>query len=1065
MKNSKKFDYVNMISKFSIDTSSCNPTFQNTSNIESTPIHSFSSPRHGSVTVIGKKIFSQSCLSPEVIEEKPRYPIPIKVMTRLKRHNTQAQILIKNKNLRNLKIKCLEQPAPPAKTGLGVNGPITKNRTVNVATGGKIEKVDKADKVDSGKIEKVDAKASISIRFDKDKEKNVKGKVEKKIGCKAEEKGKSVKKIKKIIKNSIKTAVKNKKKAETLQINELKKKFYRRVMIDEINSKIRMENSAKFKYMKFKPTVPWGLDSRKFDDNLKISAQIDKQRKARRALKKSPEYQKKKELGLNDFLEVGEELGLRRCSSTVAKTEVSPTNNTGKRSPDKQISTYIKVQRKKSKELQRNKLIEKVKKETKRLHNLKLLDIESQNKTNKKSKTLKTGRLFRRKYKERSMSDNEVRKIYEDDSESNDVSNSAVKQIISRFTEESCKETEKEEKEEESKDLKVCVKSEVNNDGKALPTSTNFVNTVTSPPDLSSSDVSPQLLSPVTMPISFPTLSTDTQPDPVQSPPKSLTQPTKPEPKPKPKPKLKPEPSATQKTEAAILIQRFFRSYLNRGSISSEASSYVTEDNEVQEILSAWNSNQQQNPPDPGKPPRPQGKVSHLQDLEEMKAVELKEVHEMSEKLSKNPEMLDSLTKMIGSRYQHIADLLQNSISNENIVLQLDHSQSINSYKQELEGNKELRLLDFSFPSYESGKSINELSKHEGEIEDVASPKVETIQVIESARFSIPTTLAKNEDKEPSSGKSSQAIAVNEFSELSESDRSLHSPLPSEASSDSIYCLEDQEIGFVPSGSPVELSSQIPKPTKPTKLHKDLIPASLINDLTEEIIGAIMVDMLPSFRYQAKEEVDKQPRNYIDLLVFNMNEAEFKSRLSVPLERLPLDMLTLMHIDDLGYPESFYHFSGEPVLPLTLFSKISSNRLKSIEDEEVKFFQKTFDKLIFDNCNSILNSHRKHGAKGKPLPWDLRSQPDFHPTAEPLLILPQVLIQINKINSLSLSSTLPESSSVTLESKLRAMIVEDIENEEEGWLDYTFEQVQAQINSAEILFQVLVDEVTRILRE
>ena len=1038
-----------MMSKFSIGTSSCNPTFQNTSDIESTPIHSFSSPRHGSVTVIGKKIFSQSCLSPEVIEEKPRYPIPIKVMTRLKRHNTQAQILIKNKNLRNLKIKCLEQPAPPAKAALGVNGPTTKNRTANNGNGGKAEKGDKADKVEAGKSEKTDAKASISIRFEKEKEKSSKVKLEKKSGSKGEdkvEKGKSVKKIKKIIKNSIKTAVRNKKKAETLQINELKKKFYRRVFIDEINSKIRMENSAKFKCMKFKPTVPWGFDSRKFDDNLKISAQIDKQRKARRALKKSPEYQKKKELGLNDFLEVGEELGLRRCSSTVAKTEVSPTNNTGKRSPDKQIVSYIKVQRKKSKELQRNKLIEKVKKETKRLHNLKLLDIESQNKSNKKSKTLKTGRLFRRKYKERSMSDNDVRKIYEDDSESNDVSNSAVKQIISRFTEESGKDTEKEAREEGSRDLKICVQNEMNADTKAVWTPSALVNPLTSPPLLSPTGVSPQVLSSATLPVNFPTLSSDTQADPVQSSLKPLTSPQK----------APREPSPFQKTRAAILIQRFFRSYLNRATISSEVSSYVTEDNEVQEILSAWNSNQQQNPPDLGKPPRPLAKANHLQDLEEMKAVELKEVHEMTDKLAKNPEMLDSLTKMIGSRYQHIADLLQNSISNENIVLQLDHSQSINSYKQELEGNKELRLLDFSFPSYESGKSINELSKHEGEMEDAACAKVETIQVIECGKFSMPNTLWVNEDREGGSEISSQAIAVNDFSELSESERSLHSALPSEVSSDTSYCLEDQEIGFAPSGSPVESYNST---------AKGLVSASLINELTEEIIGVIMLDMLPSFRYQAKEEVDKQPRNYIDLLVFNMNEAEFKSRLSMPLERLPLDMLTLMHIDDLRYHETFYHFSGEPVLPPTLFSKISSNRLKSIEDEEVKFFQKTFDKLIFDNCNSILNNLRKHGAKGKPLPWDLRSQPEFHPTTEPLSLFPQVLSQINRINSLSLCSSCPEANLGNLESKLRAMIVEDIENEEEGWLDYTFEQVQAQINSAEILFQVLVDEVTRILRE
>lgn len=916
----------------------------NISNLEGTPVHSFSSPRHESVTVIGKKIFSNSCLSPEIIEENQKYPIPIKVMSRLKRQSTQAKNLIKQKTLKNLKLKCFEQPSLPAKTSSIANSSVPKIPKP-------VSKLKKPKK-----------------KLVKPEPESIPEKIEK-----------SPKKLNSIIQMSVKSLIKSKKKAERKVKIEIKKKLHNKVRLEEMNSKIRLENSSRFRKEKFKPKVPWGLDERKFSDHKGAFFEIDKQRESRRALKQSPEYKNKRTLGLSKFFEIGEEIGLKRCASTTIKLENSPMASTRKAS-NPFIKNFIKIKKKKSRELKRNNLIEEVKKETKRIQNLKVLDLVNIEK-NIKSKTLKNGRISRKKKKKELNTEDEINKIYNEFSDSGEIiefDGQAI-EIVSKFTEGSVKEAEKDTekcyielrvndiKQEENK----LEESDENSEPFELHSLQNF-NEVESSKDY----------------------SFETQ------------------------------------NKAACIIQKFFKSRFSKACLEKEDedSSYQQEDMEVQEILSAWKDTQQQDSsPKPNSIAIKSASSYPLENLEEMKVSEISEVKNSAIKFSQNPEIVESLTKMIGNRYEHIADLLQNSLNYDNISFPLDRSNSLASYKQELECAKENRGLDFSFPSYKSDKSIEE--------------KVEKVDEIKISEESF-------QDSEGNAAEeSSNGIIVQDFSDSNSATEN--------------YLNEKPQI--------VLISRLSPAGARKTggDLSKSTVTASDIILLSEFILSAVLLDVIPATNFIQLKSVEKCPKDYIDHLTFNISETNFKYNLKTPLYKDPLEVLSIMHCDEIGYPENFYTELGVPILPNSLFSAVNSQRMRNIADEEIKFFQKTHDKLIFDSCNQMLNHFRTFGINGNPMPWDcsLKQSTIKGGVYEVMPLVANKLEEIDSLDPFSLGiygEYKIDLNKEYLEAKIKALIVKDIADGEEDWTNYVFEDAQAKINAAEIVLQILIEEIVEI---
>ena len=104
--------------------------FINSSLLDDCSLNSIYSPRPGSVTVIGKRVFSNSCISPSIIEEAPKFPIPIKSITRLKRQNNQVKLLLSKKSPKpkSSENPVMPIPKPPPKQNSSVAKPKTSEK-------------------------------------------------------------------------------------------------------------------------------------------------------------------------------------------------------------------------------------------------------------------------------------------------------------------------------------------------------------------------------------------------------------------------------------------------------------------------------------------------------------------------------------------------------------------------------------------------------------------------------------------------------------------------------------------------------------------------------------------------------------------------------------------------------------------------------------------------------------------------------------------------------------------------------------------------------------------------
>ena len=173
------------------------------------------------------------------------------------------------------------------------------------------------------------------------------------------------------------------------------------------------------------------------------------------------------------------------------------------------------------------------------------------------------------------------------------------------------------------------------------------------------------------------------------------------------------------KTSAAILIQYHVRRYLSKQKLLKIQESYSQEDNEVKHILTSWQQNISEIKP---QEINSYNNLIHdqiiwqenqLLNLEELKRKEINEVIEVTKQLSQDSKLIDSLTKIIDERYNHITNILTGSIENESINNHItEQASNITEEDREdsIEKNNEKRVLDFSFPSYKSEKSLQEIS-------------------------------------------------------------------------------------------------------------------------------------------------------------------------------------------------------------------------------------------------------------------------------------------------------------------------------------------------------------------
>lgn len=890
----------------------------NSTTLDELPLNSFTSPRNASVTVIGKRIHCQSCISPSTLDEDPKFPIPIQVFSRIKRHHHQAKKLIKQ---RSNKIKFQEQPAPPSikKNSSRPNPIVYKKRKSQKTLNSSNKSLNRPSIND-------ETKPPVPLT-----ERNTIA-------------------IGKIIKNTMQNEFRKKIKIELEKKAENEYKLKKKLKLEKQNSKIRLENLKKFRIEKFSPKAAWGIDQRKYSETerQKLAKEIENQRTARRAEKKSPGYISKQGVGLSNFLEIESELGFKpRSSSTVFEP---PTSVIIKKESNPQIKLYIKQKKQQKSDLKTDQLIENIKKETRRIASLKLLDVKSHSNTKKPKKTktkpkkfLKKPAVDEEKYKEEKPSSD---LIFDPDS--------AMRQNLSGFSEET---------------------DQLNN------------------------------------------MDSDTIQDLQQ--------------------------------KAAIKIQSHIRKFLIMKKYKNIQGSYTKEDAEVKNIISAWQQSiseiQYQDMDSYNKIIDEQKlwQENQLESLQELKRKEINEVIEVTKSHTSDPKIIDSITKIIDSRYQHISSIFQKSIDIDSVTNNDFNPTSdiIEEEKEDSIDSKKNRVLDFSFPSYKSEKSINENSS------SVSQKPLDLQDTIGSKNS--PSDIIAHQD---------YIIVNNSINDLTLSE-----------------IKDTQKIPLVSRASP---SSDTSDSDLPSTKFMNLTPETLC-ELSDKILSQCLAQELAPYKTNEKQIYIEKDPDQIQLYIQELIErlypyfAELKSIISKPLRKNPLEILGKMNDLAKCYPIEWEFSTCPAIINSQFFIELDKIR-EIIVNEEIKIPQKIHDKMIFDNCNEFLQTLRPYGLIGVPAPWSdslrILKHTDFN-LQQYLYMLKVKIFELSNFNAgkiqdhsfLIASGGKEDGVQNSREEKLGVLIAEDINNREPTWINYELEETQTKLEVSDLVLETLISETINFL--
>ena len=417
--------------------------------------------------------------------------------------------------------------------------------------------------------------------------------------------------------------------------------------------------------------------------------------------------------------------------------------------------------------------------------------------------------------------------------------------------------------------------------------------------------------------------------------------------------------------------------------------------------------------------------------------------HNPSEQIDQD--INDSISQTQVQKYQSITDILQRSGNFNDLSFNIDPDNA-NSYKQELQGAKESKELDFSFSSYVSENSIKGRTGEEEVSLERCAGKSEDFGGIKDSEDCFQGSFSC-EDKE------------NEQNLIEELDDRDSDYSPSQSSESNLA----RQVALVSRASPVSLSSE---EESNSKANKTFFPSEEINQISDSIINRLLTEILNLNSTGSKLiSIDKDPIPFIDQLIFHVSQQEFKQNLSKPLNRNPLEVLTKIQSKQIPIQNPF-----DSVLPIKVFNDIESFKSEN-PNNELAQAQNFHDKLIFDCCNEILQDFRPHGADGLPLPWSSKQKVLAKASYDLLKVIPKIARKIEVLSQFESGKMFGEFSGIKeqdwinnlREEKIGLMILQEINGLEEGWVDYEMNEMDAIIDVSNCLLEELMFEVFKIV--
>jgi hypothetical protein len=254
------------------------------------------------------------------------------------------------------------------------------------------------------------------------------------------------------------------------------------------------------------------------------------------------------------------------------------------------------------------------------------------------------------------------------------------------------------------------------------------------------------------------------------------------------------------------------------------------------------------------------------------------------------------------------------------------------------------------------------------------------------------------------------------------------------------------------------------------------ISPNFIENLSETIISRLLLEIVNPRENPSKPEkilkIDKDVVFYIDQLFFYTPSFDLKLKMIQSIHIDPNELLIQIQHNE---KSTLSHLSPSPyeIIPTEVFESLDSLRLSPTKD--LQSSQTAHDKMLFDSCNELLQNYRPYKTKGEPAPWDYSNRVMTGDLPDIDLVKTEIILKVVKFNSLEAGKIFDSSFSNNSfakedgaiqnlrEEKIGSLIVESIQNGEEKWIDYQFEESQVCIDLADWVFDLVSGECADVL--
>ena len=470
------------------------------------------------------------------------------------------------------------------------------------------------------------------------------------------------------------------------------------------------------------------------------------------------------------------------------------------------------------------------------------------------------------------------------------------------------------------------------------------------------------------------------------------------------------------KENSAILIQSHVRKYLAQKKFKRVKDSYSIEDDEVKNIISGWK-----------KDSNDMKKIGFMNDfklfnegqldcLQKLKAEEIYQIKSVIKESQEGNQVIDTITRIINSRYQNIAKIMQSKYENKHGIIS---------------DNGMLYRIN------EDSEGLEDIDRSE-EFSDSSKEDQVWSQITETA------ANTKDNSVTPSKGENKALLQSEVCQDGGKISLNPSPSVPKVVPADSISMMSENILQLF-------LEEEIQKYLKPHNSSSQLPLSPFIPPPSQSEPFDYLIESVIDFILKRFDKIDKT--------------------LSRPLRKNPLEVLAKIQSPYIVNPLK-WTITGYPnIFPADFCEEFSKLILQS--DPQIT---KNQVKMLFDCCNELIQKLRPFGAEGAPMPWSVNKKSSKPVKIQKSAVKSFLNEKIESWNCVR-AGKIPDNEFLNeekldedklhrcREEKIGVLIAQDIKFNEKIWVDYEFEDIQTRVVVADKVLDLMILEVCSILRQ